>query len=95
MNKLKTKVMMENDTPKYVNNTQIKNVESYIYLGQRYSATEKDQDKEIQGETWALTNETVERDELDDYWKGSIYHTKPVINENVCTLTGRMYLVQA
>jgi len=33
MNKSKTKVMMENDTPIYVNNTQIRNVESYIYLG--------------------------------------------------------------
>ena len=30
MNKSKTKVMMENDTPVYVNNTQI---EIYIYLG--------------------------------------------------------------
>ena len=30
MNKLKTKVMMETDTPIYVNNTQIENVESYI-----------------------------------------------------------------
>jgi len=37
MNKSKTKVMMENDTPIYVNNTQIENVESCIYLGQRYS----------------------------------------------------------
>ena len=37
MNKSMTKVMMENDTPVYVNNTQIENVESHIY-----------QDKEIQ-----------------------------------------------
>ena len=35
MNKSKTKVMMEIDTPIYVNNTQVENVESYIYLGQR------------------------------------------------------------
>ena len=28
---------MENDTPIYVNNTLIENVESYIYFGQRYS----------------------------------------------------------
>ena len=49
MNKSKTKVMMENDTPiYYVNNTQIENVESYFYLGQRYSTTDKNQDKEIQ-----------------------------------------------
>ena len=33
MNKSKTKVMMENDTPIYVNNTHIENVESYIFLG--------------------------------------------------------------
>ena len=33
MDKSKTKVMMENDTPIYVNNTQIENVESYTYLG--------------------------------------------------------------
>ena len=45
MNKSKTKVMMETDTPIYVNNTQIENVESYIYLGQRYSTRDKNQDK--------------------------------------------------
>ena len=28
--------------------TQIKNIESYIYLGQRYSTRNKNQDKEIQ-----------------------------------------------
>ena len=33
MNKSKTKVMMENDIPIYVNTTEIENVESYIYLG--------------------------------------------------------------
>ncbi|KAK2189404.1 hypothetical protein NP493_107g02006 [Ridgeia piscesae] len=40
--------MMENDTPIYVNNTQIENVESYTYLGQRYSTRDKNQDKKIQ-----------------------------------------------
>ena len=48
MNKSKTKVMMKNDIPTYVNNTQIENVESYIYLGQRYSTRDKNQDNEIQ-----------------------------------------------
>ena len=48
MNKLKTKVMMENDTLIYVNNTQIKNVESYIYLAQIYSTRDKNEDNEIQ-----------------------------------------------
>ena len=37
MNKSKTKVMMENDTPIYVNKTPIESVGSYIYLRQRYS----------------------------------------------------------
>ena len=31
MNKSKTKVKLENDTPIHVNHTQIENVESYIY----------------------------------------------------------------
>jgi len=48
MNKMKTKVMMENDIPVSVNNTQIENVESYIYLGQRYSTGDKNQAKEMQ-----------------------------------------------
>ena len=48
MNKSKTKVMMENDTPIYVNNTQIDNVESNIYRRQRYSTRDKNQVKEIQ-----------------------------------------------
>ena len=48
MNNLKTKVVMENDTPIYFNNAQVENVESYIYLGQRYSIEDKNKDKEIQ-----------------------------------------------
>ena len=48
MNKYKTKVMIETDTPIHINNTKIENVESYIYLGQRYSTRDKNQDKEIQ-----------------------------------------------
>ncbi|KAK2170757.1 hypothetical protein NP493_1143g00035 [Ridgeia piscesae] len=40
--------MTETDTPIYVTNTQIENVESYIYLGQRYSARDKYQGNEIQ-----------------------------------------------
>ena len=48
MNKSKTKVVMENDTPVCVNNIHIENVESYIYMGQRNSIKDKNQDKEIQ-----------------------------------------------
>ena len=40
--------MTETDTPIYVNNTQIENVERYIYMGQRYVTRDKNQDKEIQ-----------------------------------------------
>ena len=43
INKSKTKVMMETDTPIYVNNSQIENVESYMYLGQRCSTGDKNQ----------------------------------------------------
>ena len=48
MNKSKTHVMMENDTRIYTNNIPIENIDSYVYLGQRYSIRDKNQDKEIQ-----------------------------------------------
>ena len=48
MNKSMTKVMTKNDTQLYVNNIQIENVESYIYLGHRYITKDKIKDKEIQ-----------------------------------------------
>ena len=51
MNKSKTKVMMETDTPMYVNNTEIENVESYIYLGQRYSTRDKNQTRRFKEES--------------------------------------------
>ena len=47
MNISKTKIMVEDNTPINVNNTQIENVESYVYLGQRFSLRDKNQDKEI------------------------------------------------
>ena len=69
MNKSKTKVMLENDTPVYVNNIKIENIESYIYLGQRYSTRDKNQDKEIQGRhTAGWTAFTKHR----DIFKGNI-----------------------
>ncbi|KAK2173366.1 hypothetical protein NP493_881g00003 [Ridgeia piscesae] len=40
--------MIESDTPINVNNTQIENDESDIYLGQRHNTRDKNQDKEIQ-----------------------------------------------
>ena len=47
MNKSKTKLIMENDTPIYVSNTHIENVECYIYLGHRYNTRHKNQDNDI------------------------------------------------
>ena len=41
MNKSKTKVMMENDTPIYIKNSQIENVESYLYIGSEIEHTNK------------------------------------------------------
>ena len=48
MNIAKTKVMVVDNTPINVNNVLIENVESYVYLGQRYNIKEKNQDKNIQ-----------------------------------------------
>ena len=47
MKKSKTKVMMENDTPIYVNNTQIENVESYIYLSNQHQRQNQDKENQI------------------------------------------------
>ena len=44
----KTKVMVVDNTPIYVNNLLIENVEGYVYLGIHYSLREENQDKEIQ-----------------------------------------------
>ena len=52
MCKLKTKVMMGNDTVIYINNTQIENVESYIYLGERYSTRDKTKTMRFIEESW-------------------------------------------
>ena len=51
MNRSKTNVMMETDTPIYVNNTQIENVESYTCLGQRYRTKDKNQDRRFKEES--------------------------------------------
>ena len=45
MNKSKTKVMMENDTPIYVKYTKTENVESYVCLGERYTPETKTKSK--------------------------------------------------
>ncbi|KAK2171950.1 hypothetical protein NP493_1013g01065 [Ridgeia piscesae] len=43
--------MMETDTPIYVNNTQIENVESYIYLGQKCSTETKTKTRRFKEES--------------------------------------------
>ena len=48
-NKSKTKVMMKNSTPIYVNINQIENVESYVYQGQIYSISKKGDSKKRHG----------------------------------------------
>ena len=51
MNRSKIKMMMENDTPICVKNTQIKNVESYVYLGQRYSTRDQNENMRFKEES--------------------------------------------
>ncbi|KAK2181423.1 hypothetical protein NP493_399g00032 [Ridgeia piscesae] len=80
--------MVENDTPKYVNNTQIENVESYIYLGQRYSTRDKNQDKEIQrritaGWTAFAKHRDIFKGSIGTYLKRQVY--------NSCVLPAMIY----
>ena len=51
MNQSKTKEMMENDTAIYVNNIQIENDESYIYVGQIYNTREKNKTERFKEES--------------------------------------------
>ena len=48
MNIAKTKVADVDNTPINVNNVFMENDEGYVYLGQRYSLKENNQDKELQ-----------------------------------------------
>ena len=69
INKSTQIVMMERETPIYVSNTQVENVESYIYLEERHSTTDKNQDKEVQRRiTAGLTAFAKHR----DFFKGKI-----------------------
>ena len=69
LNKSTTQVMKETDTPIYDNNTLIKNVESYIYFGYRYSTSDKNQDKEFQKRFTALWTSLAKN---RDIFKGNI-----------------------
>ena len=80
MNKSKTKVMMENDISVYVNNTQNENVQSYVYLGKRYSARDTNQDKEIQrritaGWTAFAKQRDIFRNNTGTYLKRQVYNS--------------------
>ena len=73
MNKSKTKVMIENDTPIYVNNTQVEKVESYTYLRQhqRPKPRQGDSKKNCDVETWALTTQAKNKlAATHNKWKG-------------------------
>ena len=87
MNKSKTKVMMENATPIYVNNTQIENVESYTYQGQRYGTRENNQDKEIQRR---ITAGWTIFPKHRDIFKGNI-GTRSKRHGNSCVLPAMTY----
>ncbi|KAK2192317.1 hypothetical protein NP493_34g04016 [Ridgeia piscesae] len=71
---------MENDTPIYVNNTQVENVESYIYLGQIYSTRDKNKDKEIQrritaGWTAFAEHRDIFKGNIGTYLKRQVYNS--------------------
>ena len=71
---------MENDTPIYVNNTQIENCESYVYLGQRYSIIDTCQEREIQkritaGGTAFAKHRDVFKGNIGIYLKRKVYNT--------------------
>ena len=88
MNKSKTKVMMETDTPVYVNNTQIENVESYIYLGQRYSTIDKNQAEENQRRITAGWTAFTKH---SDIFKGNIGTSLKRQVYNSCVLLAMTY----
>ena len=65
MNKSKTRVMMENDKPTYVNKTQIEIDESYIDLGQRYSTRNKQNKKIKENQRRITTGRTAFANDCD------------------------------
>ena len=67
--KMNKSVMTESDTTIYVNNTQIENVESYIYTGQRYSTRDRKQDMQFQR---IITAGWTAFDKQRDIFKGNI-----------------------
>ena len=90
MNKTKTKVMMVKDTPVYINNTQFENVESYIYLGQKYSTrVNNKQDKNIQRRiaagwtAFAKHRDSIFKGNIRSYLKRRVY--------NACVLPAMTY----
>ena len=81
MNKSKTKVMMETDI-------QIENVESYIYMGQRYSTKDKNQDNEIHRRITAGWTAFVKH---RDIFKGNIGTCLKRQIYNSCILQAKLF----
>ena len=75
-------------TPIYINNIQIENVESYIYLGQRYSIRDKNQDKQIQRR---ITTEWTAFTRHRDIFKGNIGTCLKRQIYNSCVLPAMKY----
>ena len=80
MNIAKTKVMVVDSTPINVNNVLIENVKVYVYLGQHYIITEKNQDKEIQRRIMAgweayIKHRDVFKSNLAIWFKKHVYNS--------------------
>ena len=86
MKKLKTNVMMKNNT--HVNNAQTENVESYINTGQTYSTRGKNQDKAIQKRITAGWNAFAKH---GDIFMGNIWTCLKRQVYNSCLLPGMRY----
>ncbi|KAK2171715.1 hypothetical protein NP493_1033g00041 [Ridgeia piscesae] len=80
--------MMEADTPIYVNNTQIENVESYSFLGQRYSTRDKNLHKETQRRILSRWTAFVKQ---RDIFKGNIGPCMEKQIYNSCILPAMTY----
>ena len=79
---------MKSDTPVYVNNTQIENVDRNIYMGQIYSTRDKDQDKKIQTKITAGWTASAKH---SDIFKGNIGTCSKRQVCNSCALPAMTY----
>ncbi|KAK2165403.1 hypothetical protein NP493_1367g01065 [Ridgeia piscesae] len=82
--------MMENYAYN-VNNTQTENIESYIYLGQRYSTRDKNKDNEIQRR---ITTGWTAFAKHRDIFKGNIGTCLKRQVYNSCVLSAMTYCAE-